>query len=1262
MKNKHTAQLRHHVASARRISVSAPARRSLGEGGFFSARALLALVVCSAVTCSMVSGALLAFFRSEAPTKASHPAVAGLTFADRVAYQRAIEEVYWRHRIWAKENSKPKPSLDEVMSAQQIENKVEDYLRDAQALEDYWQRPITPAQLQAEMERIASHTKQPGVLRELFAALGNDPFVIAECLARPVLAERLLTELYAHDQRFHGELKRSAEAELRAHPSVTRMKQTSGMYTEMEWIKSDSTPNQDKGGSASPLAAVASAQAAEDDGKANGQRPGTQPNVKLNGSEWKGSVDKLAKEFGNAKAAPGTPRHSEAATGNVVATALRRRVGGDQPDTDAWAQIKTGVLSPLQEDDGHYYAVAVMKKGKDRLKLATIAWAKEPLRSWLAKAEAQVPVTMAAVSANYTLPVISGYSDNSIPSIGCTVDTWTPTNLTSLPDAREFPTAVWTGSEMIVWGGYPQLNTGGRYNPSTDSWTATSTANAPAGRELHTAVWTGSEMIVWGGDNGSGVYFNTGGRYNPSTDNWTATSTANAPDRRDGHTAVWTGSEMIVWGGYNDDFLSSGGRYNPSTDTWEATSATSAPDARRYHTAVWTGSEMIVWGGGENPYSNTGGRYNPITDSWTATSTTNAPIGREAHTAVWTGSEMIVWGGFRPFVGLNTGGRYDPSTDTWTATSLTNVPTARDSHTAVWTGSEMIIWGGAADASGGRYNPSSDSWIATNTTDAPDSRIRHAAVWTGSEMIVWGGLNYPSGFLNTGGRYNPGTDTWTATSSTSAATGRYLHTAVWTGSEMIIWGGLNGFGGNLDTGGRYNPSTDSWTATSTSGAPVAREFHTAVWTGSEMIIWGGRDTSSELNTGGRYNPTTDNWTATSTTNAPAGRSLHTAVWSGTEMIVWGGYDDVTGITNTGGRYNPSIDSWTATSTSNAPAGRSLHTAVWSGSEMIVWGGGGCVLGCSLNTGGRYHPSTDSWIATSPTNAPAARFEHTAVWTGSEMIVWGGRDGFLYYGTGGRYNPTTDSWTATSTTNAPSARSTHAAVWTGSEMIVWGGYDGFTFCDTGGRYHPLLDSWTATSTIDAPSARYYHTAVWTGSEMIVWGGEDVNNSFPITGGRYCAATPTPTPTPTAIRTPTPTPTATHTPTPTPTFTPTPTPTPAHPSFFTGEIALQNGVYYLQFPNGTPFGYYSYLSDPHWIYHFDMGYEYWFDANDAQNGIYFYDLMSNHFFYTSPSFPFPYLYDFSLNTVLYYFPDPNRPVHYTTNPRYFYNFATGQIITM
>src|SRR6266478_1513432 len=122
-----------------------------------------------------------------------------LTFAERVAYQRAIEEVYWRHRIWPKERPDPKPSLDAEMSQAQLEKKAADYLRNSQALEDYWRKPIAPEQLQAEMDRMARNTKQPKVLRELFEALGNDPFVIAECLARPVLSERLLAN-FGHDK------------------------------------------------------------------------------------------------------------------------------------------------------------------------------------------------------------------------------------------------------------------------------------------------------------------------------------------------------------------------------------------------------------------------------------------------------------------------------------------------------------------------------------------------------------------------------------------------------------------------------------------------------------------------------------------------------------------------------------------------------------------------------------------------------------------------------------------------------------------------------------------------------------------------------------------------------------------------------------------------------------------------------------------------------------------------------------------------------
>jgi len=159
-----------------------------------------------------------------------------------------------------------------------------------------------------------------------------------------------------------------------------------------------------------------------------------------------------------------------------------------------------------------------------------------------------------------------------------------------------------------------------------------------------------------------------------------------------------------------------------------------------------------------------------------------------------------------------------------------------------------------------------------------------------------------------------------------------------------------------------------------------------------------------LHTGGRYDPSTDGWTPTSLVNVAPGRIANTTVWSGSEMIAWGGVDETFNDCNTGGRYSPSGDSWIAMSIGNAPSPRDSHAAVWTGSEMIVWGGVFCCPLADFNTGGRYIPGTDSWMATSTTNAPFARANHSAVWTGSEMIAWGGFNFELgvYFNTGGRY--------------------------------------------------------------------------------------------------------------------------------------------------------------------------------------------------------------------------------------------------------------------
>lgn len=349
------------------------------------------------------------------------------------------------------------------------------------------------------------------------------------------------------------------------------------------------------------------------------------------------------------------------------------------------------------------------------------------------------------------------------------------------------------------------------------------------------------------------------------------------------------------------------------------------------------------------------------------------------------------------------------------------------------------------------------------------------------------------------------TDAWRATSTASAPEGRTRHTAVWTGSEMIVWGGETTNGRLTNTGGRYEPVNDIWAPTPQTGAPLARRDHTAVWTGTEMIVWGGEtDLGQVTNTGARHVPGSAGWAATADaplSGVPLPRRHHTAVWTGTEMIVWGGETGGNQLTNTGGLYRP--DQWTPTAHgagSRAPFPRRHHSAVWTGEEMIVWGGE--ITGGQLtNTGGRYRPSTNTWSEIPVTNAPLARRDHTAVWTGSEMVVWGGTGDFGMLQDGARYDPGTNTWTLIPTTDAPTSRAAHTSVWTGYEMIVWGGRDSFDGL-SGGRYRPLANVWRETAIPNAPLARTDHTAVWTGSEMIVWGGRRSDTLEPTSsGGRY-----------------------------------------------------------------------------------------------------------------------------------------------------------------
>jgi len=775
-------------------------------------------------------------------------------------------------------------------------------------------------------------------------------------------------------------------------------------------------------------------------------------------------------------------------------------------------------MSDLEATNDAFAVTAVLSQGDHAIVTATMSWPKQSFNTWWRTERARYSIDVPSVVGSVTLPPLD--------LVACTSDTWSPTNQ-DVPDARGLQTAVWTGSEMIVWGGTQdgnsRLNTGGRYSPATDTWVNTSTGvDAPEGRYEHSAVWTGTEMIVWGGSvrdfvSPQDVPQNSGGRYDPTQDVWTTlTSGVGVPEARFRHTAVWTGTEMIVWGGQGmSSRLDTGGRYSPVSNSWmPVATGTNTPVARDRHTAIWTGAEMIIWGGWSSGFTNpiTGGRYDPGTNSWAATSIgANVPAGRARHTAVWTGTEMIVWGGQSSVSdAMGTGARYEPNTDSWQAISTRrDAPTARIDHSALWTGTEMIVWGGQREYvpgsdpfenSGSRYDPTTDNWRSTSTgLNVPSARSSHSAVWTGTEMVVWGGGQFSS-VTSHGGRYDPATDTWTPTAFATSPSGAWIHGAVWTGVEMIVWGGWDETGVQLvKTGGRYDPATDSWAPTSTGANAPAPGFGTMVWTGTEMIVWGGGVPDNSF---ARYSPVMDSWVRTSMgANAPAGGG-RPVVWTGTEMIA----GTSGGPVFTGALYNPRTDSWRPTSTTTiAPNG----TSVWTGKELIVWGGS--VGEVQMSTGARYNPTTDTWTPTSMgASLPHARDIHSAVWTGTEMIVWGGRykdttDHLL--NTGGRYDPVADTWTPTSTgLNCPSARKYQRAVWSGTEMIVWGGVSlipsqGFAWrVNSGARYNPATNSWTPTSTgLNVPAPRQQFSSVWTGTEMIVWGGQP----WTATGGRYCA---------------------------------------------------------------------------------------------------------------------------------------------------------------
>ncbi len=820
-------------------------------------------------------------------------------------------------------------------------------------------------------------------------------------------------------------------------------------------------------------------------------------------------------------------KHVKAPAERHDSASLLARAGGPvavEVGDSEWSALQAQALAlgvsptgfgPLVENSASFSVSRILQVTQDELSISTRSWQKRSFDAWWEEQARLIAIVEPPLQGQMTLPSVSNSS--------CVDDTWSDPMAWSAPTPRTGHVAVWTGSEMIVWGGKDNLGyslytiTGGRYDPATDTWLPTSTGpGVPFARQNATAVWTGTELIVWGGY-GHNSYSSDGGRYNPTTDTWKPLGDLGLTVRED-HTAVWTGTEMIIWGGAASQLRNDGARYSPSTDTWSPTSlGANVPAARIRHTAVWTNGKMLIWGGGVfTGGTNTGAAYNPVTDSWTPMSTgANVPAGRLDHTAVWTGTEMIVWGGNTSGgpPGLNTGGRYKPSTNSWTPVPTSGAPSARFDHTAVWSGSEMIVWGGfGTPNTGGRYSPTSNAWVTTSTVGAPIARADNSAVWTGTEMIVWGGNN-GTPVVNTGGRYKPSTNSWLPTSTGSVVNQLFAgESGTWTGSELLLYASAGGFVG------KWDPAVNSWTLVGTGqNLPAYRYWHVQLWSGHELLVWGGSSSNSQL--GGRYDPSTDTWVPISMNGAvPPPLANAAGVWTGREMLVWGGFDlAAQQNVNVGGRYDPIADAWTAMGTGPGnPPGRQRATAVWTGSEMLVWGGAivnGSGMTVTFDSGGRYNPGTDTWMPISMgPSKPSMRYLNAGIWTGSELLIWGGtpNGGPFYLDDGSRYDPQADTWTPIASGGSTMmARANMPTVWTGTEMLVWGGEGNpgqQVDWASGGRYDPALDAWRPTSVgAHVLGGRHGHTAVWTGSQLIAWGGLFwvLNDEVLFSGGLYCA---------------------------------------------------------------------------------------------------------------------------------------------------------------
>jgi hypothetical protein len=350
----------------------------------------------------------------------------------------------------------------------------------------------------------------------------------------------------------------------------------------------------------------------------------------------------------------------------------------------------------------------------------------------------------------------------------------------SFPDGPLAPRSgqveVWTGHELLIWGGdtVPQLGSGApavpvadgaAYDPATRTWRLLPPAPLSA-REGAAAAWTGTEMVVVGGDsagNGSTV-FGDAAEYDPATNTWQSLPSLPIEPRTDA-TAIWTGTQLIVIGGKNGDggdalAYEDAAAYDPASNSWATLPAAPAEPGWNVVgvTQAWTGRQLLMWVTWQKSGSCGNGciYVDPKRAGYAlaagATAWRKLPkqsVESNGAATAWTGSSVLVMGGewcarsCPPPVGA--GASYNPTTRVWTA--IPNFLNSQQQWPAVWTGRAFIDTNqkrperpSLGPKSLSAYNTATSTWVKLPQVPHENQLVfsQTETVWTGRQLLVWG--------------------------------------------------------------------------------------------------------------------------------------------------------------------------------------------------------------------------------------------------------------------------------------------------------------------------------------------------------------------------------------------------------------------------------------------------------------------------------------------------------------------------------------------